>query len=72
MIRDRHSSSRNLPTLTDMETHILQLRAKGLSYPAIRLATGIAPRKLWDIEKLALHKLIDYVETQQFLQGDHS
>jgi DNA-binding CsgD family transcriptional regulator len=68
--RTRHNTAASLPGLSDVETHILQLRAQGMSYRAIQARTGVAPRKAWDLETAALTKLLAYVESQHFLQGN--
>lgn len=70
--RKRHSSAAPLPTLSPMETRVLQLRAEGHSYPSIQRVVGLAPRKLWDVEKAALRKLLNFVESNQFLSGELS
>lgn len=69
MSRARHKpqGALCLPGLTQKETLILQLRARKANFRQIAAATGIAPRKVWDIEAAALTKLIRYAETSAFL-----
>ena len=57
------------PQCTVMETHILQLRARGLSYRAISDEVGLAPRKVSDTYFRAMRKVINYFETSLFLEG---
>jgi DNA-directed RNA polymerase sigma subunit (sigma70/sigma32) len=67
--RKRHNAAFALPTLTQKETEIIQLRAQGYSYAAISQKTGVGSRKAWDMETAALNKLLKYIETQHFLTG---
>lgn len=56
-----------LPGLNQRETLVLQLRARKANFRQIAAVTGIAPRKVWDLEAAALTKLIRYAETSAFL-----
>lgn len=56
------------PRCTVQETQILQMRAQGMSFRAIERATGIAPRKASDLYFAAMKKVVEYLETQSFLE----
>ena len=56
-----------LPTLTPTETTIIYLRANGGTYRDISKATRIAPRKVHDIERAGMIKLLRYAEVGAFL-----
>lgn len=50
------------------ETQILQMRARGMSFRQIERATGIGPRKASDLYFAAMRKIVEYLETQSFLE----
>lgn len=56
------------PNCSIEETQILQMRARNMSFRQIERATGIAPRKASDLYFTAIRKVVDYMETQLFLE----
>lgn len=58
-----------IPGCSDTETRILQLRGRGLNYRAVSGLTGIAPRKVHDIERAALRKAVRYLEQEAFFNN---
>jgi len=57
-----------LPGCTDVQSHILQLRARGLSYREVGRQTRLAPRRVYQLERQAIAKLVHYHEQQAFLE----
>ena len=56
------------PKCSREETLILQMRARGMSFRQIERETGIAPRKASDMYFAAMKKVVEYLETQSFLE----
>lgn len=60
-------SGKPLPGCSCRESDIIRGRAEGKSYLKLWRETGIAPRKLHDMEQAALKRIVRYLDQSSFL-----